>query len=70
MYHGGETEGIKMVLVLLGLAGALAVLVCLFALDFSWFSLVYYVPALAVSALLIFVGRSRLKAKTGKDGAR
>lgn len=52
-----------MVLILLGLVGTLAVLVCLFTLDFTWFSLVYYVPALAVSAFLVFYGRARLNRK-------
>lgn len=54
-----------MVMMLLGMAGALAVFICLIALDFSWFSLVYYLPALAVSAALLFLGKARLKKKQG-----
>lgn len=48
---------------LLGMAGALAALVCLTTLDFKLFDLVYYVPALGISALLLLVGGARLKRK-------
>lgn len=50
-------------LMLLGMAGAIAVLVCLVSLDFTWMQLVFYVPGLALSAVLILSGRSRAKKK-------
>jgi hypothetical protein len=52
-------------MVILGTMGAIAVLIALISLDFTWFQLMYYVPGLAVSALLIFggVGRSRAQNK-------
>lgn len=50
-------------MVILGLIGTLAVLICLISLDFTWIQLIYYVPGLAVSALLIFGGIGRAKVK-------
>ena len=49
------------VAIILGTLGALTVFVLLFALDFKLFDLVYYLPALVISALFIFGGIRWLK---------
>lgn len=48
-------------LVLIGMAAALGVLVTLFLIDFRLSDLLWCVPALAVSALLIFRGAKKPK---------
>lgn len=53
-----------MVMVVIGMLGALAAMVALFTLEFHLIELVYYVPGLGISALLIFGGIGRLRNKT------
>lgn len=64
---GGKSAGrrwnLPFVMVLLGMAGALSILICLFTINFILFDLIYYIPALAISTLLIFWGIGQLKNK-------
>lgn len=59
----GKAATVAVALVLLGMLGAVAVFVALAVSDFTWVQLAYYLPALGVSALLVFVGARRLKRK-------
>jgi hypothetical protein len=52
---------IGLVMMLLGLAGALAAFVLLMVLGFKWIDLVFYVPGLGLCAALLFIGRARVK---------
>jgi hypothetical protein len=52
-------SNVPLILMLLGMALALAALVALFILEFAWEHLVFYLPALGAAAALIFLGRAR-----------
>lgn len=54
---------IPLMMMLLGMAVALAALFALFMFEFAWIDLVYYLPALALAGFLIFIGRAKLKRK-------
>lgn len=53
---------------LLGMALALAALIALFTVEFEWRRLVFYVPALAAAAALIFLGRARARKENPPEG--
>jgi hypothetical protein len=52
-----------MAMIVLGMLGALTAFVMLFTQQFHLRDLVYYLPGLALSALLIFGGIGRMKSK-------
>lgn len=52
---------LPMAMLLLGTLGALTVFILLFILDFRLSDLVFYLPGLALSALLILFGIRRMK---------
>jgi hypothetical protein len=58
-----------LIMILLGVAIAVGVFVALLALEFVWIDLAYYVPALALSGALIFVGRAKAR-KAGEPTQR
>lgn len=57
---GGFHPVVKM---LIGMALALAVFIALYFIDFALIHLIWSVPALALSALLIFSGSRKLRQK-------
>lgn len=50
-------------MMIVGLAIAVGVFVTLVRFAFTWIDMVFYVPALAVAAFLIFFGKAKLKKK-------
>jgi hypothetical protein len=55
--------GLYLAMMIAGLAIAVGVFIMLVNIDFLWLDLVFYLPALAIAAFLIFFGKAKLKKK-------
>ena len=69
----GMTEkgnGVPLAMMLIGMAVALAAFVSLFLRAFHWIDLAFYLPALALAAALIFIGRARIRKNGPPTGGK
>jgi hypothetical protein len=66
----GKGDRVSVTMMLIGLAVALAAFVSLLLRAFHWIDLVYYLPALALAAALIFIGRARIRKNNPPAGKK
>ena len=57
----GKGDRVAISMMLIGIAIALAAFVSLLLRAFHWIDFAFYLPALALAGVLIFIGRARIR---------